>query len=217
MKRPNALELAILLVIVIGGVFAFRSGRERYQLERRYDRLKRKAGDIEIGDPAKVYVQAIETGDPRLFTWRIRLPPYYRYELDATNIQQMLSSPKAEPREFIASVGFRENGEGVLDVFSRFETHRIESHFGDSALATFLRGRWNDLRVHRLGQGALIAFDPTKPIELLKVSFPDDMRKEGQKTLPKTDQVFVPILFRMTFGPPSALGAASPPNKGGPQ
>ena len=52
----RGVELVLIMAFTIGGYLAWQTGQERGRLQRTFDRLAGKAGDLEIGDPAQVHL-----------------------------------------------------------------------------------------------------------------------------------------------------------------
>ena len=75
----KALNFAMIVAIVIGGVLAWRTGEERSRLTSAYRRLAQITGDFTIADPSKAYFLALDTGEPLHFAWQIYLPPNYSH------------------------------------------------------------------------------------------------------------------------------------------
>ena len=66
--KHRVFDWLVLVLVLIGGVLAWQSGRERSRLSIMYAGMVRKAGDLRIKDATKVHVQALETGS------RLNLP-----------------------------------------------------------------------------------------------------------------------------------------------
>src|SRR5689334_110913 len=115
--RPRALDLILLLVILPGGFLAWQSGRQRKRLEDRYERMVRVAGDLAIADPTKVYIRALDMGEPLHFAWRVYLPPNYTLvvrNLTGNGSSGSSTSWSLNPVEFIARVRFRKDEQGLM-------------------------------------------------------------------------------------------------------
>jgi hypothetical protein len=211
MKR-RAADLFLLLVFLIGGVWAWTSGRERGRLEADYRRLTRATGDLPIADPTKVHFRAIETGEPLHFAWRVYLPPNYQFFM-RTRTGSMSSSTASDSREYIARVRFRED-DGILNVYEHFSGSSSRGSFGDRSLAGLLHGRWEKVLVEQLGAPNLATVEPDGSAVLLRLTLPEDMQAEARKTLdPYTLEKFIPVLFEMEIGPETPKPSPVPPRK----
>lgn len=211
-------DLLLLVMIVIGGFFAVRSGQERYRLSSTVARLARKTGDLSISDPSKIYVQALPTQNPLHFAWRVYLPPNYSLNLRAGS-GGLSSFASGTARDFIARVRFREDEEGRFHVYSSFAGGSSGSTFGDESLAKFLRDRWDKVQVKQLGVDHAAAFGADQTVVLLQLTLTDEMNQEALKVLsPHVQRVYLPVLFNMEFGPEMrpVVMPLQQPSQGGP-
>ncbi len=93
----------LLIVVFIGGYLAWQTGLERGRLAQHYQKLVRVAGSLVVSDPSKIYVQALETGDPMHFAWRVFLPANYTENWRSSR-ESAGSRTSPKPSEFIARV-----------------------------------------------------------------------------------------------------------------
>jgi hypothetical protein len=199
--KHRALDLFLLIVVAIGGALAWQTGRERSRLSGEHARLARITGDLPIADASQVHVQALDTGEPLHFAWRVYFPPNYRQTLRNSNGGEG-TSWSSSSTEFIARVVFRQDEQGLLQVYTHFSGGSSRSGLGDKALAELLRGRWDKIRVEQLGAPDLAALGPNQPAVLLRLTLPDDLQAEARKKLPPhTQKRFVPVLFELDLGP----------------
>lgn len=178
------IELPLLLAVVMGGVLAWQSGRERARLEGTHDRLSREVGNLPIGDPTKVLIRAVETGEPLHFAWQVHLPP--NYALAVMNSGSGFSgSPSAKSRDFVARVRFREDDEGRLQVGVNFGGNSSRVSLGDRSLADLLRGRWDEILVDRPGVADTAVIEPDRSAVLVRLTLPEGFgEKAGKKPSP---------------------------------
>jgi hypothetical protein len=194
----------LILVILIGGVLAWQTGLERSRLTERHGRLARMAGELPIADPTKVYIRALDTGEPLHFAWRVYFPPNYRQSL-RSRFGGLGSSTSTKPSEFIARVRFREDDEGFINMYSRFASGSSRSTFGDKGLADLLRNRWDNVRVEQLGTPEVAILETDQPAVMLRLTLPYDMQDEARKRLsPGIHPQFLPVLFELEVGPEAA-------------
>ncbi len=194
-------ELFLLLVVVVGGILAWNTGRQRSRLQAEYQRLSRLTGDIPIADPTQVYMRAIETGEPLHFAWRVYLPPNYR-QIVTDSSGSSSSSWSSGATEFITRVRFREDEQGLLQVHTRFSGGSGRMSLGDQSLAKLLRGRWDKIHVEQLGGDDLITLKPDQSAVLLRLTLPDDIQNESREKLNSHIQErCVPVLFELQLGP----------------
>lgn len=131
--RRKAIDLILLLAILVGGALAWTSGRERAKLTKEYTRLARTAGD-----PAKVHLVALDTGEPLHFAWRVYYPANYRAVL-TNSLGVQSSSSTSNPTEAILRLRFFENDRGLLEVYVKGAQGRSQGTLGDGSLAGLLR------------------------------------------------------------------------------
>jgi hypothetical protein len=203
----RVVELVLIAAIAIGGYLAWQTGQERGRLQRTFDRLARKAGDLEIGDPNQVHLRAFPTGEPLHFAWRVYLPASYpaRVRVRTGQSSSDTSGSRSQSLEFIARVRFREDENGVLNVYWKFAGYGIRGAVGDRAFATLLRGRWNEVEVEQHGADGQVGLDPDRLITLLRLRLPADLQ-ENAKTALSSDQQkeLVPVFFEFQLGSPAS-------------
>lgn len=134
------LDTILLVVTAIGGFLALRAAPEYGPLTQEYTPLVQITGDLSIGDPKKLHLSAIDTGDPMHFAWRVYLPPNFKWELRSISGRGS-SSGSALSRDLIARVRFRVDEEGALKVYTRFLGGSSVTRLGDERLATLLKNR----------------------------------------------------------------------------
>lgn len=209
--KHTIFDLLLILAIAVGGALAWQTGRERVRLAETHRRLAQVTGDLPIDDPSKVYVMALETGEPLHFAWRVYYPGNYRSIL-THNAGSRSTTTTSKPAEFIARVRVREDGRGRLESYTHFSGGSSNMTLGDGGLADLLRGRWGEVRVEQLGAGGVAAIDPDGSAVLLRLTLPDSIRDEALKTLdPHIIGRHVPVLLDLQLGPPASKpGAARP-------
>jgi hypothetical protein len=202
--KVRYVDLILLVAIVVGGVLVFQTGRERSRLQNTYDRLARKTGDLEIANRAWVHVQAIDTGDPTHFAWRVYLPPNYS-EIVRSSLGSQSQGSTTDARELMARVRFREDEKGLLEVYTHFSNSSSRTFLGDQRLAKFLRAHWDKIRVEQLGSGDVVAIPPDGTASLLRLTLPEEIQSEAREELsPDVVNRFVPVLYEIELGPPKS-------------
>ena len=202
--KPRPIDLLLLLAILPGCFLAWQTGRERRRLEARYERMVRIAGDLPIADPSKVYVRALDTGEPLHYAWRFYLPPNYnlilRNETGGGSGGSSTSSSTGS-REFIGRVRFQPDAQGILTVYTHFEGGSSMMGIGDLALAELVTAHQGEIRVEQLGSTGLAELEPGRSAMLLRLTLPDELVDEARKRLSPQEQPSVPMLFEMELGP----------------
>ncbi len=202
--KQRVLDWFLLVVVLWGGFLAWQSGRERSRLTQLHARLARKTGDLLIADPTMVNLQALATGEPLHFAWRVYFPPNYKQTLSGSTGGFGVSS-SGQPSEFIARVRLRQDDQGVLQVYTHFANGSSRSSIGDQKLAEVFRGRWDKIRVEQLGAPELALVKPDQHAVLLRLTLPDDLQDQARKNLSAVNQKRVsPVLFELDLGPKPA-------------
>jgi hypothetical protein len=198
--RRTLFDWFLLLVVLVGGILAWQTSRERSRLTARHSRLARVTGDLLIVDATKVHALALNTGYPLHFAWRVYLPPNYSQKLRGGGM--MFTPGSGQPAEFIARVRLRPRHDGDMDVYTHVGKASIRISLGNNALAELLYNRWDKIKVEQLGAPELAVIKADQPAVLLKLTLPDDLQSEAQKKLsPNQQQQFDPVLFELNLGP----------------
>ncbi len=192
----------ILLAAALVGVwFAWETARERSRLEQTHARLLAITGDLPIGDPTRVHVRAVETGEPLHFTWRIYIPGNCPVRIRSSN-GGFSSAGSNSPEDFLGRVRFREIPDGQTELYTHFSHGSSRSTQFDPTLTKLLHGRSDEIRVEQLGSQGLAVLDPDKPVVLLRLTLPEDLQAEARKVLPEYEQKrVIPVLYELILGP----------------
>jgi hypothetical protein len=194
------LDCLLLVVFLIGGYLAWQTGRERSRLSEHYRRLVRMAGDLVASDPDKVYIQALDTGEPLHFAWRVHVPPNYNLIVRSLPLGGTAHLQISDP-DFIARVRLRPSDRGVMEVYTHFGPTSNQREVGDEALSELMRGRWDKIRVEQLGDSVPAVLGPDQPAAVLRLSLPEDLQDEVRNTLDaRTVGRCVPVLFELNLG-----------------
>lgn len=198
------LNLFVLAAILVGGVLAWRSGEERARLEARYRRLANVAGDLEIVDTTKVYLLALDTGEPLHFAWRMHTPASYTsiFSHASGGGSGTSTSTFGAPSDRIVRVRFRRDAAGRLLVFEKNGGGSSVLTIEDD-MAKFLAGREGELIVERIAAEGPVDLDPSASATLLRVAMPPSMVAEARAALPAhvVDR-HTPDIVTITIGPP---------------
>lgn len=196
----RAFELILLLATLVGGVLAWSSGQELSRLSKEFDRLARTTGNLAIGDPDKVHLMALDTGDPMHFAWRVYFPANYPVVLAQGNGNQS-SSSSSVPTEAILRVRFRQSDKGYLDVYTKALHGSSRLSIGDKALADLLRGRWGEIKVEQAGAKEVFVIGQDEKVSLIKLTLPDAMQEEAKRKLSASIlKNRIPVLYDLKLG-----------------
>jgi hypothetical protein len=199
--KHRVFDWLLLVVALIGGVLAWQTGRERNRLSERHRRLVEMAGELPIADPSKMYIRALDTGELLHFAWRVYLPANYNRALSSSGGSSLSSSTSRRPSEFIARLRFRQDEQGVMEVYNHFANGSTRISIGDQTLADLLRNRWDRVRVEQLGAPEVAVIEPDQSAVLLRLTLPDDMKDEARAKLSPDNQArFLPVLYELNLG-----------------
>ncbi len=201
----RAVELLLIAVVLVGGVLAWRTGRERARQGADYARLAKAAGDLTITDPAKIHILALETGEPLHYAWRIYLPPNYNWNA-RNSWGGGGGSWNSQATELIARVRLRENpGTGHLELFEHLPGGGGKFSRGETRLAGLIRGHEGEILVEQLGSKGVALVDPDRRADLLRLTIPESLRAKDRETFEGLErQGMAPELLSIEFGPPGA-------------
>ncbi len=176
----NAIDLALVVVILIGGVLAFRAGGERMGLAAHHARLVDAAGELAVDDPTLIYLKALDTGEPLHFAWRVHLPPKTTLAVRSQMAggSSTSTSSHSDPQELIARVRLREEAPNQVRVYTKFAGGSGTSGYDSPELARLLREHAHELKIEQIGRSEAVTITPdaTKPTVLLRISIPDAIR-----------------------------------------
>lgn len=175
-------QWTIVAGIVVGAVSTFRSGRERNELRAEYRRLAAKVGELDVEDPEKVWLVALDTGDPMHFAWRVYLPANYR--LKVRHPSGWGSSWGSDPKEFIARVRFRDEDDDAISVYKNFGSGSSRGRYAHGDAAAFVRKHREAFEIEQLGRDGPVSLDPDEPAELLRIRLPAELKEQAEAELP---------------------------------
>ena len=186
----------LVVGIVVGAVWAWRLGAERNQLQATYTRLTSKVGDLAGGDPSKILVQSLPTGQPMRFAWRVHLPPG-PFPLKIGSRRFSTTIVPTPGQEAIIRVAFREDDGRFMACVDEAGA-MSDSDLGGPEVADLLRGRWDELSIDQAGRGETLVADPAKPFVLFRLTLPPPLAEAAKPLLMKHDQRSLPVLFEVT-------------------
>ena len=188
----RAIDLLLLVAAIVGGVLAWRSDGECRRLRKEYDRLCQLTGELEIKDPSKVHVKAIDTGEPLHFAWHCYFPPNTKMQWSTGSGGS--SSWSSQAVQCIVRVRFHKDKSGEMRVYQKYHGG---SSFGSLHVGSAFE-RPEELEIEQLGTDKLVTFSPNESIVFLKLTATEDLQKKVPKYLRKS-RVF-PVLYQLKFG-----------------
>ena len=198
----RVIEVALIVVILLGVTFLWRSTVTRSQLTTEHERLAEKVGRLPIRDPSKVHIQAIKTGDPQHFVWRAYFPPNYSYSYTCSSGGG--SGSNSEAWEGILRVRVREvNGQPQL-YYSLLHGGGLRS-FGSAHLTELFKEQpeqWKKLKVEQLAERELVIFAPSEVRTLLQLSLSDELLEKAKQRMSDWEYRQVSLQFEtIRIGP----------------
>lgn len=213
----KAVEWLLIAAVLVGGVFAWLTGRERARLGAEYARLVKSAGDLTITDPDKIHILALDTGEPLHYAWRVYLPPKHKLRMDSASGGSRGSHVFSGGRgEFIARARLRvESGRGVVQVYRGIEYGSGTFSISNRKLTDLLAGHEREILAEQLGSGKVAVLDPDETSVLLRLRLPEGLEAKAQETFdPAELNQFVPELFYWDIGPDPPRVKPKPPSSG---
>jgi hypothetical protein len=202
------LNLTLLTVAIVGVVFAYRVAKRHRELSAEHQRLEAMVGSLPIGDPSKIHVRAIDTGEELHFAWRVYVPGGIRVKWQHGTGSG--TSMNSQARHIITRVCIREQDDGTLYVFLKRGGGSSCFQVGDRALADVLRDRWGEIQVEQLASDDIRAVDRDEVATLLRLTLPDDMKQEAEeKVRPSIMRDFKTALLDIRFGTDQAFQRAA--------
>ncbi len=204
------LNLFLLIAAVIGVVLAYGVAKKHRELSTEHRRLEAKVGSLPIGDPSKIHIRALETGEDLHFAWRVYVPAGERIKWAYDGGGGSGSSWSSNAGQYIARVRFRENEDGSIHAFAKLSGGSSRFQLGGQALADLLRDRWDEIQVEQLASDDVVAIDASEVATLLRLTLPDDLKQEGEQKVRKAVmRRFQAGLFGVRFGSDKAFQQAA--------
>jgi hypothetical protein len=184
----------------VGAFLAIQAGREHRQLRAEHRVLKAEVGLVSVGDPTKLHVAAIETGDPLDFAWQVYLPAKFELRWKAQFGGGASSGShgggNTDPFYDLLRVRIRETAEGRPQVWFK---HRSGSSLMGVSPRDFKLLKNGSVLIEQLGQHETAILDRDQVGTLLLV------RELGPDKKP---------LIEVRFGTPEAFQRERPPQEG---
>lgn len=201
------LNVTLLIATIVGAVLAYRAVKKHRELSAEHQRLEAKVGSLPIGDPSKVHVRAIPTGEKLHFAWRVYVPAGFQMKLKygSGSGTTMYSSA----HQFIIRARFQEYKDGTFQVFIKRGGGASLSQLGDQDLANLLHERWDEVQVEQLGVKDVTVIEADEIAHLLRLTLPDDLQQQAEETVrPSVMRQFKTGLLDIRFGTDAAFQKA---------
>ena len=200
--RLRALDILLLLLTVIGGVLALSSSRRASALRAEYERIVHVAGDLEIKDPARLRIRAIDTGDPWHFAWRVYMPANYSMPLKHAVGGASGSSGffQSEPQEFIARIRLTASRDGQIAIYQSYGPNVSFTTAGTSDFFAYLSEHRDELVVEQLAANEAISLAADDSATLLKISLPEELSQEARARFGSELADMIPTVLESRLG-----------------
>ncbi len=209
MSSIRLLNTLLLIAAVVGGVLTYRAARVRRELLTEQHRLEQMVGSLQIDDPTKMHVLALDTGQPLHFAWRVYLPAGFKPQWRKNSGGGGSASSGGAACEFVARVRFRENDEGRLEVFTKLGSTSGRGGFGNRQLAELLHDRWDEIEVEQLGRDQLVVVESDEIATLVRLALSESLNQDAKQQLPKLFwKRYQATLFEYRVGSQSAFQKA---------
>ncbi|MFO0868182.1 MAG: hypothetical protein U0935_04480 [Pirellulales bacterium] len=197
------LDSLLLAVALLGGWCAWQNSQERQRLAAEYVQLTALVGAGVEAEREQVCFQALPTGDPLHFAWRVHYPANFRQWIGSST-GGWSSSQSSVPQEFVARVRFRFMADGGIEVYQRFAGGSSRSQIVAPDLGRRLRERWSELHVEQLGANGTERLAPEKQAVVLRIVVPPELEQEIRQQPPSLAGAPFPVIFALTLGERSA-------------
>ncbi|MGN6544690.1 MAG: hypothetical protein ACTHK7_06555 [Aureliella sp.] len=205
--RFRIIDAALLVATIAGAVVAVGTARMLHGLQAEHARLSRMTGELVITDPALLHVQAIETGDPLHFAWRVYAPASQLRVFESTGGHGRSTSTNSDstPREFIARIRFTAGSSAEqTTVYSSFRSGSSLWSFGSAEMLQFLIDHRREIEIEQLGAHETASIKPGQPATLLKITVPENLVDQARQAFRDPNATpLVPNVFecRVEFNP----------------
>lgn len=180
------LNTTLLLAAVIGAVFAYRASREYRQTLAAHRELKALTS-VPIGDPTKVHVRALATGEDLFFSWHLYVPEGVslccreNYRQFGINWVWKRASGVSD---CFATVQLRERfgGDVMVDIGLN-DDRDVPYRLGGRDLWNFLRDHQDRIQIAQFGGNGVEEVEADEVVPLLRLTLPDELMKEFTERL----------------------------------
>ena len=180
----RALNFMLLAAALVGVYFALKAEVEYRPLREYHRQLVAEVGLLPVGDPAKVHIVAIPTGEPLHYAWQMYVPAGYEKQWHSRAGHGSSSSSggsDSEPHFDVVRVRLREQSPGNWQVWTKQRNSSSLMGFSADELKKF--GPLESLQAAPLAADGVVVLEPDEVATLLR--------------LPKTGE---PLLVEVRFG-----------------
>jgi hypothetical protein len=180
----RSFEILLVVALIVGGLLVSQSIFKKADLTREHDRLMQKTGQLTVGDPTRVHLRALETGEPMSYAWRAYFPPNYSFGYTCSSGSGGMGS-HSDAWEGILRVRFREI-DGNLQLYYRFAGGSGLRSFGSSGFRELRKANPDlpkQLVVEQLAKDGPVDFATDEMQTLIKIKLPEELLPEAKKKL----------------------------------
>ncbi|WP_254510634.1 hypothetical protein [Anatilimnocola floriformis] len=171
------IKLLLPVAFIVGACFFCQSSFRRSQLAKEHAQLTRQLGTFDRTSNDKIYLRAVDTGEPLHFAWRMFLPANYQFGMQTKVIGPGGGISSAD-QEFILRYRLYEQGEKWFVYSEIFDfRHGGSIEVKSPELLEFLSQRpekIRELRVDQFARDETKTLGPQEAVDLLKLWIPSD-------------------------------------------
>ncbi len=200
----KSLNAFLLIATIIGAVMAYRVAEKHRELSAEHGRLEAKVGRLPVGDPGKIHLRAVDTGEELHFAWRIYSPggAQVKWKYDSGSGSHMRSAP----HHAIARVRLRRMEDGTVYFYTKRGGGASCGQLGDREFGRLLQEHWNEIEVEQLALDDVVVLEADEVVTLLRLTLPEHVIQEAeQKVRPAVMRRFRSSLFRIRLGTAAAF------------
>lgn len=203
------INLALIIVAVVGLVFYFSQLPELLALKREEERLLNLAGNMQVTKDKKFHLLAIDTGHKSAFAWRMHCQDGSEYAFFSQGVHRKLKPWNNLKNPYIQR-GWPDQEKRIYTSFS-FEQNLLRECEGGSEwyseqspkLNAFFNQHWDELEIETGVGKETVATDLTQAITLVSIKVPSHLYNElDELNIKGTDRYKKDDFYRLIIGPP---------------
>jgi hypothetical protein len=191
----------LLLLALLGGYWAIQSNTQLSFLSKDVTRMETKVGALEIVDPDKIHILALETDSPLEYAWRIYVPAKYPFgikEFVGSNFSTGTSSANSKPREFVGRLRLTEK-DGCLRSMSQFAggSMATEVALPKEIVEAEFTDKLDRLHIYQAGRHQTVMLAKDAEMDLFRI----DLRPNAKESESGSTDSATPFQIRIVKGP----------------
>ena len=205
MTRP--INIAILVVALIGGVLAFKQHHETRILEDEYNRLTATFGELDVNDESKFHVAFVPSDDDKMFRWRAFYPAGLglRTESDSPNGSTGGTNTRASATTEVVTCAFRFETQKIMVFVGGSGSGNTLMSIGSGLATPFLKEHWDELEFSILGKDGMEILDDSSMLTFIEITIPELLADQMVKELGPMSERYRKRVFRLRTGTQAAF------------